>query len=100
MPGDTLYDRGQGFKLGTVLPRKRQVHVCTHMPSFHMQLKLHNSADRGIYKSLYLRLRLVVCFYPRPSAWHWLPWVLSAFASLTVIFEISLDPFISIVTIL
>ena len=36
-----------------------------------MQLKLHNSADYGISKIFYLRLHLVVGFYPRPPVWPW-----------------------------
>ena len=36
-----------------------------------MQPKLHNSVDQGISKFVYLRLHLVVCFYPRPPAWPW-----------------------------
>ena len=40
--------------------------------AFKMHPKLHNSADYGILKFFYLCLRLVDCFYPRPSAWPWL----------------------------
>ena len=51
--------------------------------TFKMQPELHNmqrytrwaqasySANWGIPKFFYLRLRLVVCFYPRPPAWPW-----------------------------
>ena len=39
--------------------------------AFKMQPELHNSADHGISKFVYLRHCLVVCFYPRPSAWPW-----------------------------
>ena len=48
-------------------------HNCTMCSAFKMQPELHNSADRGIFKFVYLRLclRLVVCFYPRPPAWPW-----------------------------
>ena len=35
------------------------------------QPKVHNSADRGNSKFVYLRLRLVVCFCPRLLAWPW-----------------------------
>ena len=46
--------------------------ICAPMcQAFKMQPKLHNSADRGISKFVSLRLRLVVCFYPRPPAWPW-----------------------------
>ena len=40
--------------------------------AFKIQLKLHNSADHGISKFLYLRFCLVVCFYPQPPTWPWL----------------------------
>ena len=42
--------------------------------AFKMQPQLCNSADRSISNFVYLGLHLVVvCFYPRPSAWPW-PW--------------------------
>ena len=83
------------------VPRKCQsmfapkCHNCTMCHAFKMQPELHNSADRGIFKFVYLRLRLVVCFYPRPPAWPWswgyaylyLPYVVQSyhFASMVVI---------------
>ena len=36
-----------------------------------MQPKLHNSANRGFSKFVYLSHCLVVCFYPQPPAWPW-----------------------------
>ena len=72
-------------QLGTVLPQKCQVHICTQVPCFQnaarasqyaalhkMQPKLHNSADQANSKFVYLRLCLVVCFYPQPPTWPWL----------------------------
>ena len=71
-------------------------------PDLHnMQLKLHNSADRGISKFSYLHLRLVACFYPQSPTWPWL-WghtyrqiaCVEWYSSLTVI--LSLDQIIQI----
>ena len=39
--------------------------------AFKMQLRLHNSVDQGFSKFVYLRLCLVVCFYPWPPSWPW-----------------------------
>ena len=61
-----LSQAGDFLKLCRCTP-KISIHFCTHVPCFLNAATLHNSVDRGISKFVYLRLHLVVCFYP------WLP---------------------------
>ena len=77
IPGDPVYDWGQGFSRYSPPPKMPSPYLhpsaiiapCAN--AFKMQPELHNSADRGIFKFVYLRLHLVVCFYPRPPVWPW-----------------------------
>ena len=54
-----------------------------------MQPGPHNSADQGIFKFVYLCLRLFVCIYPRPPVW---PWSWGYVASCLAVFDRILFP--------
>ena len=63
---------------GTALPPKMPspcLHPCAIFAlmyhAFKRQPMLHNSADHDISKFVYLRLHLVVCFYPPTWPWSW-----------------------------
>ena len=51
--------------------RKCQVDGFAHVPCFLNATKVHNSADHGISKFVYLRLQLVDRFYPQLPDWPW-----------------------------
>ena len=66
IPGNPSYDRGQGFSRYSP-PQKFQVHIHTHVQCFqkaarasHVAQRLHNSADRGISKFVYLPLQAIL----------------------------------------
>ena len=103
--GNPLYDWGRGFSWYT--PPQKMPSPCLHScaifapmcHAFKMQPNLHNSADRGISKFFYLRLHLVVCFYPQPPTWPWsrghmyrrIAWAGWVLLLLERHFEVSLD---------
>ena len=71
-PSNPIYNQSRGFKLIYALfPKNAESMFALMCQAFKMQPEIHNSADRGISKFIYLRLHLVVCFYPRPPAWPW-----------------------------